>query len=37
MAIGWIFALLKTSVILGLIAIVVFIAVPLLSRRCGRR
>lgn len=36
MAIGWIFAMLKTFVILGLIAVVVFIAVSLLSKRTSR-
>jgi len=36
MAIGWIFAMLKTFVIIGLIAVVVFIATSLLSRRSRR-
>ena len=35
-AIGGIFAMLKTFVIIGLIAVVVFIAVSLLSRRSRR-
>jgi hypothetical protein len=33
LAIGWIFAMVKTFVIIGLIAVVVFIVVALLSRR----
>jgi hypothetical protein len=33
MAIGWIFAMLKTFFIIGLIAVVVFIVVSLLSKR----
>jgi K+ transporter len=36
MAIGGIFAMLKTFVIIGLIAVVVFIVVSLLSRRSRR-
>lgn len=36
MAIGWIFTMLKTFVIIGLIAVVVFIATSLLSRRSRR-
>ncbi len=32
-AIGWIFAMLKTFIIIGLIAVVVFIVVSLLSKR----
>ena len=36
MAIGWIFAMVKTFVIIGLIAVVVFIAVALLARRSRR-
>jgi uncharacterized damage-inducible protein DinB len=36
MAIGWIFAMLKTFVIIGLIAVVVFIGVSLLSKRSRR-
>jgi hypothetical protein len=36
MAIGWIFAMLKTFVIIGLIAVVVFIVVSLLSKRSRR-
>jgi hypothetical protein len=35
-AIGWMFAMLKTFVIIGLIAVVVFIAVLLLFRRARR-
>ncbi len=35
-AIGWIFAMLKTFVILGLIAVVVFIAVTLVAKRRRR-
>jgi hypothetical protein len=35
-AIGWIFAMLKTFVIIGLIAAVVFVVVALLSRRSRR-
>jgi MFS family permease len=37
MAISWIFAMLKTFLIIGLIAVVVFIVVSLLSRRRRRR
>ena len=33
MAIGWIFALLKMFIIIGLIGVVVFVVVSLLSRR----
>ncbi len=33
MAIGWIFAMLKTFFIIGLIAVAVFIVVTLLSKR----
>jgi hypothetical protein len=36
MAIGWIFAMLKTFVIIGLIAVVVFIVVSLLAKRSRR-
>lgn len=36
MAIGWIFAMLKTFFIIGLIAIVAFIVVSLLSKRSRR-
>jgi MFS family permease len=36
MAIGWIFAMLKTFLIIGLIAVVVFIVVSLLFRRRRR-
>ncbi len=37
MAIGWIFAMLKTFLIIGLIAVVVFIVVSLLAKRPRRR
>lgn len=37
MAIGWMFAMLKTFFIIGLIAVVVFIVVSLLAKRPGRR
>jgi hypothetical protein len=36
MAIGWIFAMLKTFVIIGLIAVVVVIVVLLVARRSRR-
>jgi predicted lipid-binding transport protein (Tim44 family) len=36
MAIGWIFAMVKTFFIIGLIAVVAFIAVSLLSKRTRR-
>jgi hypothetical protein len=36
MAIGWILAMFKTFVIIGLIAVVVFIVVSLLARRSRR-
>jgi hypothetical protein len=36
MAIGWIFAMLKTFVIIGLSAVIVFIVVPLLAKRSRR-
>jgi hypothetical protein len=36
MAIGWIFAMVKTFVIIGLIAAVVFIVVSVLARRSRR-
>jgi hypothetical protein len=35
-AIGWIFAMLKTFLIIGLIAVVVFIVVSLLAKRRRR-
>jgi len=37
MAIGWIFAMLKTFFIIGLIAVAAFIVVSLLSKRRRRR
>ncbi len=36
MAIGWIFAMLKTFFIIGLIAVVVFIVVSLMAKRARR-
>jgi hypothetical protein len=35
-AVGWIFAMLKTFFVIGLIAVVVFLAVSLLSKRARR-
>jgi hypothetical protein len=37
MAIGWIFAMLKTFVVIGLIAVAVVLAVLLLAKRAHRR
>lgn len=36
MAVGWIFAMVRTFVIIGLIEVVVFVAVSLLSKRARR-